>query len=66
METISEIKNYKSFEQLKAEFFPQFVEKERNKQKENDIEKLAICLANKSFNDVLNKKNTSSKLSMAS
>ncbi len=53
METINEIKNYKSFEQLKAEFFPQLVEKERNKQKENDIEKLAICLADKSFNEVI-------------
>jgi len=53
METISEIKSHKSFEQLKAEYFPQLVKKERNKQKENDVENLAICLANKSFNEVI-------------
>lgn len=55
MEAINERKSYKSFEQLKAELFPQLVEKERNKQKENDIEKLAISLANKSFNNVIGK-----------
>jgi hypothetical protein len=55
MEAINEFKSYKSFEQLKAEFFPQLAEKERNKQKENDIEKLAISLANTSFNNVIGK-----------
>lgn len=61
MKTTDEIKNYNSFEQLKANFFPQLVEKERNKKKENDVVKLAISLADKSFNKVISaRKNISS------
>lgn len=56
MTTIIKPKNYKSFEQLKAELFPQLVEDERNSQERKDIEQFAINLANKSFDDVLSKR----------
>ena len=47
---------YKSFEQFRAEVFPEFVKTEKIKLIKNDSEKLGACLADKAIEKILRNK----------
>jgi hypothetical protein len=47
---------YKSFEQFRAELFPEFVNAEKIKLIKNDTEKLGACLADKAIEKILQDK----------
>jgi hypothetical protein len=51
---------YKSFEQFRADLFPDFVNAEEIKLIKNDTEKLGACLADKAIEKILQDKSISS------
>lgn len=47
---------FKNFNEVKAKFFPQLVEEEKQQELRKDIKKLAVYLANQSIEKVVHKR----------